>query len=644
MGKIYIVPLLAFSLMISSCDNNDASFSYTSSEPQITSQSTSEHTSSTQGQSTSESSSSQKEEVNEQIYQIYQLYLSNGGSQTYDEWLESIKGEKGDKGDTGAQGPQGEKGEQGESAFDIFKVYHPEYIGTKEEWINDVASGNKCNLFGHEKSDDWQIDTPAACNHVGYKSKHCVNCGEKLEEETIPMIEHSWNEGKYEGDEKGGVMTFECDVCGAEKHESTSSVWTGFSFAPSVVTNIDGINYYEINTAEELAYLSSCDETWLGFNYILKKDIVLNSEATNNVWIPIGGGDYQHNVFTGVLNGNGKTIFNMKLVTKGEDWGFVRSLNQNGVIKDINFEGVDVNVSTSHDVGVVAGNVNGETSSYGCCLISNCSVSGSIHGKAEANVGGICGDIRNVDIINCTNNANIELETSTMHTGGIYGASLNTEKASVKNCINNGTITAGLNVGGIGGLNNYPVTDCINNGDIFGAGDNVGGIVGSAREFFGESEYINCTNNGNITGKNSVGGICGKNDIGIVKNCNNYGLINGNTNVGGIAGSNVYAAKKAMLIENSINRGKINGRSEVGGIIGLSTANNYKIANCTNYGNVVGSVPFTNVGGIIGNGDVFFSNCTIENCKYLKNDSVNKTILGIGNLNEEYEHITTISE
>ena len=116
-----------------------------------------------------------------QILAVYEAYQNNGGTLSYDEWLASIKGEKGDtgdqgpkgekgdpgeqgpkgeKGDTGDQGPKGEKGDRGEdgnpgkdgengddgkSAFEIYKEAHPEYIGSEEEWLDDLVNGRLGN-------------------------------------------------------------------------------------------------------------------------------------------------------------------------------------------------------------------------------------------------------------------------------------------------------------------------------------------------------------------------------------------------------------------------------------------------------------------------------------------------------------------
>ncbi len=50
----------------------------------------------------------------------------------------STKGEKGEQGD---KGETGEKGDTGKSAYDLYKEAHPEYTGSEEEWLEDLASG-----------------------------------------------------------------------------------------------------------------------------------------------------------------------------------------------------------------------------------------------------------------------------------------------------------------------------------------------------------------------------------------------------------------------------------------------------------------------------------------------------------------------
>ena len=120
---------------------------------------------------------------------------------------QGIQGEKGEQGIQGDQGIQGEKGDQGEqgiqgekgkSAFEIFKEYYPDYAGTEEEWITDVAMGNKCNLFGH-KWNDGEITIPAKEGVNGEKTYTCKICNEH-KYEVIPMIKVYANAEIYEID------------------------------------------------------------------------------------------------------------------------------------------------------------------------------------------------------------------------------------------------------------------------------------------------------------------------------------------------------------------------------------------------------------------------------------------------------------
>ena len=95
------------------------------------------------------------------------------------------QGEQGKQGETGAQGEQGVQGQTGLSAYEIFVKYHPEYKGNEEEWINDVAEGNHCKLFGHDYK---VVVTPAGCLEGGYTTKTCSYCGdEEIYDRTDPL-------------------------------------------------------------------------------------------------------------------------------------------------------------------------------------------------------------------------------------------------------------------------------------------------------------------------------------------------------------------------------------------------------------------------------------------------------------------------
>ena len=97
------------------------------------------------------------------------------------------QGIQGEVGPQGPQGPQGQQGEQGLSAYEIFLKYYPEYKGTEQEWIIDVAMGNTCNLFGHSW-DEGVITTEPTKDNEGEKTYSCSNCDEH-KYEVLPKIE-----------------------------------------------------------------------------------------------------------------------------------------------------------------------------------------------------------------------------------------------------------------------------------------------------------------------------------------------------------------------------------------------------------------------------------------------------------------------
>ena len=116
--------------------------------------------------------------------------VDTGVSAKGEQGVQGEVGPQGPQGETGEQGVQGETGEQGEqglSAYEIFLKYYPDYEGTEEDWITDVAMGNKCNLFGH-KWDEGVITTEPTKGKEGEKTYTCLICNEH-KYEVLPKIE-----------------------------------------------------------------------------------------------------------------------------------------------------------------------------------------------------------------------------------------------------------------------------------------------------------------------------------------------------------------------------------------------------------------------------------------------------------------------
>ena len=233
-------------------------------------------------------------------------------------------------------------------------------------------------------------------------------------------------------------------------------------------------------------------------------------------------------------------------------------------------------------------------------FISNVFVSGNIDTPYYNNVGGICGVV--------------------------------SAGANILNCANNAMINAYQNVGGIAGIvhlaKNITCDGNTNNGEVVGR-DYVGGIAGriqcgSPGDYEHENAYFtNNENTKNINGSgNYVGGLVGYISSDTywggyatyltISSCSNSGIINGNNYTGGIVG---YADKLSQ-ITSSTNTTDITGGNYVGGYIGYGVGTAIRIA--TNNNIITGGAY---VGGIAGYcGDL--TDCT-------NNGSIISTAVGI---------------
>lgn len=220
-------------------------------------------------------------------------------------------------------------------------------------------------------------------------------------------------------------------------------------------------------------------------------------------------------VFSGTLNGNGHTVSGIKVDGEGSVAGFIRYIEETGIVRDLNLEGEILPGGSKNVVGGVAGENSGtvENCSFSGSItgadniggivgtnkltgiITDCAVSGAIIGNHF--IGGIAGENYGV-IRNCRNDAEInttaaqnEVELSDISfdtltnsesantvtdVGGIAG----TSSGVIRSCENRGNVgyrLMGYNIGGIAGSQNGYISDCTNYGDIFGRKE-VGGIVG----------------------------------------------------------------------------------------------------------------------------------------------------------------------
>lgn len=118
---------------------------------------------------------------------------------------------------------------------------------------------------------------------------------------------------------------------------ANSDIWDGQiakSFAGGSGTITDP---YIIKTGGQLLLMKEYEDE----NFKLDNDINLN----NNNWLPF--------YFSGYLNGNGHTIYNLKISRNTDNQGLFSQLN--GTIENLKINGVDIKAPQNSNIGALAG-------------------------------------------------------------------------------------------------------------------------------------------------------------------------------------------------------------------------------------------------------------------------------------------------
>ena len=317
-----------------------------------------------------------------------------------------------------------------------------------------------------------------------------------------------------------------------------------------------------------------------------------------------------NNFFNGHIDGNNKIISNMNL-NGGNYGGFIGRLN-GGSIKNItinnskeynrygsgNGNGILIgnatttattNITIKNDIVGGGGNIGtlvGVLNSGSS--IKNVDIdieNASI--SAYENIGGVAG--QNNGTITFTNlKANgIHINGSGNNVGAIYGVQGSESKLEISN-LNDIVVKGGNNTGGVVGNNAGTITSFdINNLTVNGS-ESVGGVTGYNSGTISEMNIENVT----ITGTGSkVGGIAGY-SIGTLLEIVFRGTVSGTSSIGGAVGYNgvrwTYGNVYSVLIDADVR-----GNSDVGGLVG-SSSEYYKI--------------YSRVAGVMESGSVTASN------------------------------------
>jgi hypothetical protein len=309
---------------------------------------------------------------------------------------------------------------------------------------------------------------------------------------------------------------------------------------------------YRIATPEDLNDIGNHQEDW-NKHFILVNDVNL-SGYTGTQFKSIGRyiewNDPNNKPFTGVFDGNEKSIWNFTLISDSRNSvGLFGYIGYSGQIKNLALQNADVNAVNSIYVGGLVGFNQGS--------IINCFLSGSINGYH--NVGGLVGTNDAGTITNCYSRCNI-LGTG-WNVGGLVGAN---DTGTITVCSYTGAILGGSNVGGVVGDNDTgTIIDCDSTGSVSGGADgwNIGGIAG-----FSDGEIMGCYSTCGVDGNSLAAGLVGHNcDHGTITNCYSTGSVSGAYYVGGLVGYNHEAG-----IDNCYSTGSVSGTGWfIGGLIGF---------------------------------------------------------------------------
>lgn len=307
--------------------------------------------------------------------------------------------------------------------YSYYKVEVTETRGAKELQISEMGLDYK--ICDHKSSSGESAmtvkDVAATCTERAHKEHECSICGQK----TKVDYEGEYAEHSYEG----GV----CSVCGSEKVEVPAAV--------------DG--YYQIDNFEKLIwFVNVCHGK-------IEGEGIDKAKLTGSIAIP---GEYKWkgiNNFKGEIDGQGNAITGLK------DAPLV--LINNGLIKNIVLNKVDLTSSSFEYLGAVCNQNNGE--------INNCSVSG----KVISTYGGIC------------------------YAGAICGY-MNSTRATIKRCVNYANVKSESYSAGICGvLRNGLVEACVNKGKV-SSNTSACGIVGEIRPGV-YREIKSCLSLGDLEGR-----------------------------------------------------------------------------------------------------------------------------------------------
>jgi hypothetical protein len=346
------------------------------------------------------------------------------------------------------------------------------------------------------------------------------------------------------------------------------------------------------------------------------RDICTSSDRKFG-WLPIGS--IPENPFRGIYDGNGYKITGLWIHRPNSPgiglFGFIDQAKiSNLTVQNPDIEG-------NYAVGALVGGTSAPGDKRGSSALHGCTVEGGSVSAPTGSVavGGLIGVVDRkgfLSVDSCYNN-NTRV-SGDYAVGGLVGAGTLYSTINALACNNHGRITAHYSGAGgiVGSVDSLFVSGCRNMSAITGGtavmsgttdngGIGAGGIAGGTGVAFIYSSF----NEGKIEGAIGVGGIIGSTRIGkaggnlggellynnvLAKDCGNVAAVSGRTSVGGICGEAQFGGYEV------VNTGAVSAtdnQSTLGGIVGNTSI--AVIYNVVNQGTVT-AAKAESAGGIVG--------------------------------------------
>ncbi|KQX44641.1 S-layer homology domain-containing protein [Paenibacillus sp. Root444D2] len=272
-------------------------------------------------------------------------------------------------------------------------------------------------------------------------------------------------------------------------------------------------------------------------HYRLKNDIDLSGYPN---WVPIGTSNAP---FYGHLDGNGKIISGLTITSVGGNVGLFGRTWTTSSIKNTKLR--NVNITGGYSVGGLVGTNTG--------IIENCSVTGTVSG--EYYVGGLVGGSGAMEISNSLSSADV---SGLNYIGGLAGSL----DGTISHSYATGNVS-GQEAGGLVGINSGEILYSFATGNVTGTNmQDIGGLVGF--NFMGKISYSYAS--GKMNGSFGVGGLVGFNSNGEISNSYASAAASGSYGVGGMIGVNNNSSGGEII--NSYASGAVNGREMYSGALG----------------------------------------------------------------------------